>query len=237
MARIRNIKPEFFRHETLQELGPIPMLVFAGLWCQCDKAGNFQWKPSQLKLDILPFIEYDIGSTLELLRKSGEVLQYFGDDGKPYGHIPTFKAHQRFFGSEAKALPRFPAFLGENKDLELPRKFQGNSLDRGSWKLEVGNMDKGGNTHTDFQDWKAAIFEAFKLTPSSVRDEMKLWETVEGFKKCGTIEEMKKLTNRAFKLWKPHMVTPNGVLNQWDFLMRAEKPKPKTLTGEQAFRC
>lgn len=127
MARIRTIKPEFFRHEKLQALGPIPMLVFAGLWTQCDKAGNFQWRPAQLKLDILPFIDFDIGSTLEVLRKSGEVLQYFGDDSKEYGHIPTFTQHQRFFGSEIKSSPRFPAFLEEKQCLELPRNFQGTS--------------------------------------------------------------------------------------------------------------
>lgn len=143
MARIRNIKPEFFRHEKLQSLGPIPMLVFAGLWCQCDKAGNFQWRPSQLKLDILPFIDFDFGSTLEALRKSGEVIAYSGLDGKPYGHIPTFIEHQRFFGSEAKSKPRFPSFLEGKECLEFPSNFQGSNLDRGSWKLEVGNKEVG----------------------------------------------------------------------------------------------
>lgn len=128
MARIRNVKPEFFRHEKLQELGPIIMLLFEGLWCQCDKAGNFLWRPKQLKLDILPFIDYDIGSSLEALRNSGEVLTYFGPDGIQYGHIPKFIQHQRFFGSEAKASPKYPAYSAEKQgkpqkgtSLEVPR--------------------------------------------------------------------------------------------------------------------
>lgn len=45
MARIRTIKPEFFRHEGLQDLeqanpGAYAMLVFAALWGHCDKHGR-----------------------------------------------------------------------------------------------------------------------------------------------------------------------------------------------------
>ncbi len=46
MARIRSIKPEFFKHLELQELecshpGQNIMSVYAGLWTQCDKNGYF----------------------------------------------------------------------------------------------------------------------------------------------------------------------------------------------------
>jgi hypothetical protein len=76
MARIRTIKPEFFRHEGLQDLeaanpGNYIMLVFAALWGHCDKAGHFVWKPRSLKLDILPFLDFDIFATLNLLAGGG----------------------------------------------------------------------------------------------------------------------------------------------------------------------
>lgn len=129
MARIRTIKPEFFRHEVLQGLGPIPMLFFTGLWTQADKAGNFPWRPAQLKLDILPFIEYDVSSTLEVLRIPGFVIPYTGDDGKAYGHIPNFDTHQRFFGSEIKSPPRFPAFSAIKQEKEALKVYQGSTLE------------------------------------------------------------------------------------------------------------
>lgn len=112
MARIRTIKPEFFRHEELQAAevghpGEYPMMVYAGLWTQCDKQGVFPWKPKILKLDILPFLAFDMAKTLELL-ESIELVYHFEADGKEYGCIPTFRSHQRINGEEAKQQPRYP---------------------------------------------------------------------------------------------------------------------------------
>jgi len=112
MARIRTIKPEYFRHELLQDLeilnpGLHPMLVFAGLWGQCDKNGVFEYKPRQLKLDILPFLEYDMGASLTLLREAKLIaLMLHGE--KVYGFVPSFKDHQRINGKEAQDNSKFP---------------------------------------------------------------------------------------------------------------------------------
>lgn len=98
MARIRTVKPGFFRHEGLQELekshqGLRPMLVFAGLFTQSDREGRFEWKPKQIKLDILPFVDFEIEETLTLLAEHGFINRY--EVGrKSYGLIPTFKEHQ-----------------------------------------------------------------------------------------------------------------------------------------------
>jgi hypothetical protein len=107
MARIRTIKPEFYRHEGLQDLeiknpGAYPMLVFQGLWSQCDRNGVFQWRPRQLKLDILPFLPFDMATTLLILEKSNYLVHYYVD-GKEYGQVPTFSLHQRITGKEATA--------------------------------------------------------------------------------------------------------------------------------------
>lgn len=112
MARIRTVKPEFFRHELLQELeekhGKLkPMLVFAGLWTLCDKNGNFEWKPRLIKLDILPFITFNIDDTLNILNTSGFIVKY-ESDGKIYGHIPTFEEHQRISGKELQTPGKYP---------------------------------------------------------------------------------------------------------------------------------
>lgn len=112
MARIRSVKPEFFRHELLQDLEAAhpeahPMLVFAGLWCHCDKNGTFPWKPRTLKLDILPFLDFDLGASLVLLGENG-LLKVFESGGERYGVIPTFREHQRISGKEAQDAAKYP---------------------------------------------------------------------------------------------------------------------------------
>ena len=113
MARIRSIKPEFFRHEGLQDLekanpGHHTMLVFAGLWTISDKLGQFEWKPRQIHLDLLPFIEFEMEETLTILEAAGMVVRYEVNK-KKYGFIPTFREHQRITGKEGTDPPRFPS--------------------------------------------------------------------------------------------------------------------------------
>lgn len=112
MARIRTIKPEFFRDEELQDLEAAhprayPMLVFAALWGHCDKNGTFEWKPRNLKLDILPFLPFNMDQALEVLEKGG-FIKAFVANGKKYGHIPNFKKHQRINGKEAQEAAKHP---------------------------------------------------------------------------------------------------------------------------------
>ena len=127
MSRIRTIKPEFFRHSGLQSLEEAhqrqyPMLVFAGLLTLCDKNGTFLWQPPHIKLDVLPFIPFDMQATLETLVSSGMVIK-FTADGREYGHISTFQKHQRVSGTEAKNPARYP------HPMEAERKQRGSTED------------------------------------------------------------------------------------------------------------
>ncbi len=98
MARIRSVKPEFFRHEGLQALEVShpelrPMLTFEGLWIVVDLSGRFEWRPKSLHLDILPFVPYEFSAALELLESAGFIVRY-ESGGKTFGHIPSFALHQ-----------------------------------------------------------------------------------------------------------------------------------------------
>lgn len=97
MGRIRTIKPEFFRHETLfdleKETGLPIRVAFAGLFCCCDREGRFEWKPKQLKLDILPWDECDFSRVLDALTTRGFIVRY-ASEGREFGHIPSWKRHQ-----------------------------------------------------------------------------------------------------------------------------------------------
>lgn len=97
MARIRTIKPEFFRHEALYEAereSGLPLRVaFAGLWTAADREGRFKWRPRSLKIDALPYDEVDFERVLEVLRAHGHIVRYEAG-GVAYGFIPSWSRHQ-----------------------------------------------------------------------------------------------------------------------------------------------
>jgi len=97
VARIRTVKPDFFRHEGLynaeQETGFPIRVAFSGLWSVCDREGRFKWKPKELKLDVLPFDELNFEHVLDALLSRGFLVKY-ENDGKVYGCVPSFKSHQ-----------------------------------------------------------------------------------------------------------------------------------------------
>lgn len=97
MARIRTIKPEFFRHEGLydaeRETGLPLRIAFAGLWTAADKAGRFEWRPRQLKLDCLPHDDVDFSRVLDALATRGFIVKYTSG-GEEYGYIPSWRSHQ-----------------------------------------------------------------------------------------------------------------------------------------------
>lgn len=97
MSRIRSIKPEFFQHEGLfdaEKSSKLPLrIAFAGLWTQVDREGRFEWRPRQLKLNVLPYDEVDFSAVLSALESNGFVVRYVVD-GKIYGYVPSFLEHQ-----------------------------------------------------------------------------------------------------------------------------------------------
>jgi hypothetical protein len=112
MARIRTVKPDFFTHEELQDLeskhpGKYPMFVFQGLWTISDSKGRFKYKPRSIKLQVLPFLDFDMAETLTILEQAG-YIQVYEVDGEQYGLVKTFEKHQRITGKEATEGEKYP---------------------------------------------------------------------------------------------------------------------------------
>ncbi len=131
MARIRTVKPEFFRHEKLQDLevknpGQYIMMVFQGLWSLCDSKGKFIYRPRTIKLDILPFIPFDMDKTLSILIDE-KFVKIYEVDGEKYGRIPTFNDHQRLTGKELSEGEKYPdpTEIDEGSSGEAVEKQQG----------------------------------------------------------------------------------------------------------------
>lgn len=109
MARIRTIKPEFFRHESLyeaeRETGLPLRLAFAGLWTAADREGRFAWRPRALKLDVLPYDDVDFSRVLDALATRGFIVRY-ASGTEIYGAIPSWRRHQVINNREsASAIP------------------------------------------------------------------------------------------------------------------------------------
>jgi len=97
MARIRSIKPEFFRSRKLAECSPRARLTFIGLWTLADDEGRYQYEPELLKADLWPW-EPDVGPketddcVAELVER-GRLCQY-EHGGHVYLHIVNWHEHQ-----------------------------------------------------------------------------------------------------------------------------------------------
>jgi hypothetical protein len=107
MARIRTIKPEFFRHEGLWQAEvetSLPLrLAFAGLLTVCDREGRFRWQPRAVKLDCLPYDDIDFSRVLDALGTRGFVVKY-EHEGNFYGYVPGFARHQVINNREAASI-------------------------------------------------------------------------------------------------------------------------------------
>ncbi len=123
MARIRSIKPEFFRHYRLFELEAetgLPLRVaFSALWCAADREGRFEWVPPQLKVECLPYDDVDFSRVLDALATRGFVVKY-EVDGREFGFIPGFTKHQVINNRErASDLPKPPDTKGLTRDARV----------------------------------------------------------------------------------------------------------------------
>jgi hypothetical protein len=84
-----------------------------------------------LKLDILPYDDVNFKVILAALEAYGFILKY-EVGGKKYGLIPTLKDHQRFSGTEAKAvssLPEPPKNLKSGISMEELREQYGSDME------------------------------------------------------------------------------------------------------------
>lgn len=97
MARIRTIKPEFWKHEELSELPEITHMLAAALLGYADDEGYFNANPALVKSECLPLRESSVSTqdSLRQLANIGYIQLGRGADGKRYGQVVKFDEHQR----------------------------------------------------------------------------------------------------------------------------------------------
>lgn len=169
MARIRTVKPMFFRHRRLflaeQETGLPLRVAYAGLWTVADREGRFKWEPEEIKLDCLPFDDVDFSRVMDALFTRGFIVKYVCGS-RQYGVIPSFKDHQVINNREAASdLPEPPQNLEELvelanlSDASATRDPRDTDLHKRKGKEGKGKEGKGTSTRDASVD---ADFDQFK---------------------------------------------------------------------------
>jgi len=108
MSRIRNIKPEYFVHEGINDMSIAARLMLPGIWTCCDKHGRFEWKPRTLKNKILPFDVLDF-EALMLEAVAGGFITRYNVNGQQYGQAVNWTKHQAIGTREKDAKFEYPA--------------------------------------------------------------------------------------------------------------------------------
>ncbi len=96
MARIRTIKPEFWRDEVLASISAEAALLAIGLLNHCDDEGYFNANPKLVESDVFPLrtLTNPTPALLLELSRIGYIEVFSGSDGKTYGKVANFEKHQ-----------------------------------------------------------------------------------------------------------------------------------------------
>lgn len=94
MARIRSTHPGQWTDEEFVECQPLARLLALALRNEADDQGVFEWKPTTLKMRLMPADNVDVGALLAELETHRLVVK-FEVAGKVYGAIRNFIQYQR----------------------------------------------------------------------------------------------------------------------------------------------
>lgn len=114
MARIRTIKPDFFKSEDVSALPMRARLTWIGLWTQCDDHGRYKDSARLIKGDLWSLEDVslrDIEDDLAALAEAGRIVRY-AVEGKPYLAIVNWHAHQAINRPSKPKHPGPPRPLG-----------------------------------------------------------------------------------------------------------------------------
>lgn len=110
MARIRSIKPDFFRSPTIARLSLRARLTFAGIWCYVDDEGRGYDEPRLIKAEVWPLDDDvthgDVADDIAEIEAAGLVERWI--DGRPLLRVRSFREHQLVNRPTKSKLPPSP---------------------------------------------------------------------------------------------------------------------------------
>lgn len=143
MARARNIKPGFFRNADLVELPVETRLLFIGLWTLADREGRLEDRPKQIKMELFPADQFDVGSMLGELQSSGFISRY-EVDGSKFIEVLNFIKHQDpHYKEKASEIPPPPGQENFIKATGVTRTQRARILERDGYKCRCCSATEG----------------------------------------------------------------------------------------------
>jgi hypothetical protein len=96
VPRIRTIKPEFWRDDSLSKVSAEAALLAIGLLNHADDDGYFNANPKLIEADIFPLRELSgsVTGMVQELAGIGYIKLFSAPDGRRYGCIANFDKHQ-----------------------------------------------------------------------------------------------------------------------------------------------
>jgi hypothetical protein len=144
MARIRTIKPEFWKHEALSSLHAETHMLAAALLNYADDEGYFNANPKLVQAECFPLRELSLSvqGMLSDLSNAGYLRLGKGDDGRAYGHVVNFLDHQRVNHPYPSKIKELEIVWGHS--VNVPGTLTEHSALNG--KGMEGNKEREGNT-------------------------------------------------------------------------------------------
>ena len=172
MARIRTLKPEFFRSRSLAACSRDARLTFQGLWCEADDFGRGVADPRILKGAIWP-LDDDItwqavdGHLVEL-QATGHVRMY-EVDGEMFYDIPSWEEHQAAAYRRGKSVhPEAPEQSLHDKSCKEVQAARPSVLELGTGNEELGSTAKP-SRKTERDALFDALVEVFGTATTNAR--------------------------------------------------------------------
>lgn len=111
MPRIRSIKPEFFKSETIDNLSLSAQRTFIGLWCYCDDEGRGKDDARLVKAEVWPLSETHppkkVERDLAEIEEAGLIIRYEVDEVR-YLQVKNWSEHQKVSHPRASIFPSVP---------------------------------------------------------------------------------------------------------------------------------
>ena len=160
MARIRSIKPDAFRSDTLSQVPRGVRWTFAGLWTYLDDEGRGRDNLRLIKAELYPLdddVTVDVlDDDLRQLEKLDTICRY-SVDGKHYLHAVNWKQHQSINRPKESTNP--PCMRHHGHDSDDAGSEHGHDSD--STLLEGKGKEQGTGNSDDASLRDASLFDEF----------------------------------------------------------------------------
>ena len=167
MARIRYLKPSFFKDEDLASYPHWIRLLYAGLWGLADREGRLKDRPKQLKAEIFPYEDQDVDSGLDVLSQKKSTHRPFivryEVEGENYIEILKWNDHQTPHHTERKSeIPKYKEGM-KLREITVKDSLNTRSLTGRNW-----NGDGNWNGEKDLKDREKTAIDSKSKDPRNI---------------------------------------------------------------------